>query len=94
MLKTSFSNVEVEIAFNALGRQLQHFPLTRESGLKEIASADEFMLMQQGPCGESQEDWYAFKHSHSRNYVYVRVRDERFWVPVNPAPSCFHRGVF
>ena len=97
-MKADFTQDEINTAFEALDEQLKNFPLTREeTGLKEKVSAGEFMLMQQGPCSgsdPSEGDWYGFKHRLTRNYVYVRVKDGRLWVPVNPAPHCFHRGTF
>jgi hypothetical protein len=80
------NQAEVDAQFARLEVALANVPLKREAGHKEIAKADEFMLMQFGAQGEVQ-----FKHRETRNYVFL-FPSGRLFVPETTEP--FTRGTF
>ncbi|MBX9570675.1 MAG: hypothetical protein K2X77_17415 [Candidatus Obscuribacterales bacterium] len=79
------SNDELTAYFHALEQALTVVMLKTSSGTFRKASAAEFMYM-----GKNQ-DCLAFKHSGSRNYIYLHHTGD-LYVPQSDEP--FHRGFF
>jgi len=77
---------EAENLFAKLAVMLQVRPLYTESGITRFAAAGEFMLMGIGDKGEVQ-----FKHSYTRNYVFLLENGELL-VPMTR--QAFMQGFF
>lgn len=99
-LITDFTGPELDEAFKALQDQLDILPVRSKDVFDRLgfherryAKANEFMLMSRGDIGvEHWQNVWAFKHWLTRNYVYVRVKDHRLWIPFGLGP--FNEGLF
>jgi hypothetical protein len=76
---------EIKTKFERLDAALQSTPLPTLSGQTRKAKAGEFMWMQSSHLGEQ------FKHSDSRNYLYLKV-DGTIEIP--DTREAFKQGVF
>jgi len=76
--KTSWTPEELDKRFTFLDKKLKTRPLPMQNGLTRIASAEEFMLMQETeqPVGGNITIVH-FKHSYMRNYLYLLIDNYR-----------------
>lgn len=76
--KTSWTPEELDKRFSFLNKKLKTRPLPMHNGLTRIASAEEFMLMQETeqPVGGNITIVH-FKHSYMRNYLYLLIDNYR-----------------
>ena len=80
-------------AFERLQNHLKKKPLSCQNGPDRIVDASEFMYMQADDFGSSTT--VGFKHSDTRNYVYLlnyQSWNELLFVPKTPDP--WKRGFF
>lgn len=78
---------EIQICYQKLEAALQALPLpTSTPGFHRTAKAEEFMLMH-----EDEEKRLGFKHTHTRNYIFLLPEGEIF-VPQTKEP--FLQGEF
>jgi len=78
------------LAFESLSQALGCVGLPTTTGVYRSASSDEFMYMDSRPWrGEAV---YAFKHSFTRNYLFVFVGTKSLSIPDEDKP--FRRGTF
>jgi hypothetical protein len=83
------ANIDLDCndAFELLENALKKTPLRQSDGKYRKAQSDEFYFMNVTP-----DNWVAFKHFNTRNYLFVDLESGRVHVPSEDTP--FLRGYF
>jgi hypothetical protein len=79
---------DVEEAFGVLEAQLKKYKLETKSGRLRTADPDEFQLM------DMTDVYWRFKHSPTRNYLYVERNTKRHNIVVPNEGKPFFMGYF
>ena len=81
------------LAFSALTKILQHSRIPRtQNGDYRKADPKEFMLMAPTPVKDRGAWYWQFKHSDTRNYLFVNAEKGTLYIPTTNKP--FMRGEF